>query len=68
MGGVSTYGGRDLELRYNTPDAELLAIVEAFRKWRHYLAYILYSIEVLTDYLNHCYLTTKTKLNGREAR
>ena len=47
---------------------ELLAIVEAFRKWRYYLAYILYSIKMFIDHLNHCYLTTKAKLNGKKAR
>lgn len=41
------------EQNYDTPDAELMAIVEAFRKWRHYLAYAHEPTEVLTDHLNH---------------
>lgn len=56
------------ELRYDTPDAELMAIVEAFRTWRAYLAYVQASVEVLTDHLNHRYLATKAKLSGRQAR
>ena len=56
------------QLQYSTPDAELLAIVVAFRKWRHYLAYTRYTIEVLTDHLNHSYLPSKAQLSGRQAR
>lgn len=56
------------ELRYDTADAELLAIVEAFRAWRHYLSYTQHQVVVLTDHLNHRYLATKSKLNGRQAR
>ncbi len=59
---------QDVELRYNTFDIELLIIVEAFRKWRYYLVYILCSIEVFTDHLNHRYLTTKAKLNSKKVR
>ena len=55
------------ELRYGTPDAELLAIIEAFRTWRHYLSYVQYTIEVLTDHLNHRYLASKPQLNSRQA-
>jgi transposase InsO family protein len=56
------------ELRYDTPDAELMAIVEAFRTWRPYLAYAQDSVQVLTDHLNHRYLATKPKLSWRQAR
>ena len=56
------------ELRYDTPDAELMAIVEAFRTWRPYLAYTQDSVQVLTDHLNHRYLATKPKLSWRQAR
>ncbi len=42
--------------------------MEAFRKWRYYLVYIPYSIEVFIDYLNYRYLTIKAKLNGKETR
>ncbi|KPM33885.1 hypothetical protein AK830_g12686, partial [Neonectria ditissima] len=53
-------------LRYSTPDSELLAIEEAFRTWRHYLAYADTQIEVLTDHLNHRYLATKPKLSSKQ--
>lgn len=33
-------------------DQELLAIVEAFKHWRHYLEGSRYPIEVLTDHNN----------------
>jgi transposase InsO family protein len=56
------------ELRYDTPDSELMAIVEAFRAWRPYVAYTQYPVKVLTDHLNHRYLATKQKLSGRQAR
>jgi transposase InsO family protein len=55
------------ELRYTTPDAELLAIVYAFDKWRHYLAYSQHPIHVLTDHLNHRYLATKPQLSTGQA-
>ncbi len=56
------------ELRYDTPDAEMMAIVESFRQWRHYLAYTQEPVEVLTDHLNHRYLATKPKISSRQAR
>ena len=56
------------ELRYDTPDAELMAIVGAFRVWRSYLAYVQEPVQVMTDHLNHRYLATKAKLSARQAR
>ena len=38
--------------RYKTHDAKLLAIVEAFKNWRHHLEGYQYEILVLTDYNN----------------
>lgn len=55
------------ELRYTTPDAEMLAITEAFRNWRHYLAYSSQEIIVVTDHLNHSYLAGKKKLSSKQA-
>ena len=49
-------------------NAELLTIIKVFRKWRHYLTYVLYSIEIFIDHLNHRYLITKAKLNGKKTR
>ncbi|KAJ6436582.1 hypothetical protein O9K51_10824 [Purpureocillium lavendulum] len=37
---------QDAETRYAVPDCELLAITEAFRQWRHYLAYTSQKITV----------------------
>jgi transposase InsO family protein len=59
---------RDAETRYETADAEFLAIVEAFRNWRHYLAYSTHTVQVRTDHLNHCYFETKKILKGRQVR
>ena len=38
--------------RYKTHDAELLAIIEAFKNWRHYLESCQYKVLVLTDHNN----------------
>jgi hypothetical protein len=43
------------ERNYSTYDGELLAIVEAFKHWRHYLEGARYIIEVITDYKNLWY-------------
>lgn len=55
------------ELNYSTPDAELLAITEAFKVWRHYLIFANPHVLVLTDHLNHTFFASKTKLNSRQA-
>jgi transposase InsO family protein len=54
------------ERHYQTPDAEMLAITEAFRVWRHYLAYAKEEIQVITDHLNHSFLATKKKLTSKQ--
>lgn len=56
------------EARYDTADVELLAIVDAFRTWRHYLAYTQTSVLVLTDHFNLQYFQTKKKPNARQLR
>jgi hypothetical protein len=56
------------EVNYDVHDQELLAIVLAFRQWRHYLAYTQSTIVVKTDHNNLKYFMTKRKLNGRQAR
>jgi reverse transcriptase-like protein len=53
------------ELRYGTPDQEMMAIVEAFKHWRHYLEGSSHPIEVLTDHRNLQSFMTQTRLNGR---
>ena len=53
---------------YGVGEAEMLAIVEICKHWRHYLKRAKYSIQVVTDYLNlRKFLTTKT-FSCREAR
>jgi hypothetical protein len=38
------------ELRYRTPDQEILAIIEGFKTWRHYIKGSKYPTEVITDH------------------
>ncbi len=40
------------ETRYETHDGELLAIVKAFKTWRHYLEGCMHKVLVLTNYNN----------------
>ena len=40
------------ETRYETHNAEFLAIVEAFKTWRHYLKGCKHKVLVLTDHNN----------------
>ena len=53
------------EQNYETHDQELLAIVTAFKHWRHYLEGSFHSVEVLTDYNNLKYFMRLAQLNGR---
>ena len=56
------------ETRYETYDNELLAIVKAFKTWRHYLEGCKYEVLVLTDHNNlHCFMDTKS-LSSRQVR
>src|SRR6202048_23618 len=56
------------ETRYETHDQELLAIVAAFKQWRHYLEGSTYTVEVLTDHNNLVAFQKLKSLNGRQAR
>ena len=53
---------------YKTHDAKLLAIVEGFKTWRHYLEEAAYKILVLTDNNNLKKLMETTCLSGRQIR
>ena len=56
------------ETRYETHDQELLAIVEAFKNWRHYLEGCKYEVLVLTDHNNlRRFMDTKS-LSSRQVR
>ena len=56
------------ELNYDTHDKELLAIFEAFKKWRHYLEGSVLPVDVVTDHKNLEYFSTTKLLTRRQAR
>ena len=56
------------ETRYETHDGELLAIVEAFYTWRHYLESCKQEVLVLTDYNNLRRLLDTKSLSSRQVR
>jgi transposase InsO family protein len=56
------------EMNYKVHDQELLAIVESFRHWRHYLAGASQAVTVLTDHHNLQGFMKVTKLGGRQIR
>lgn len=56
------------ERRYEVHDQELLAIVSAFKHWRHYLESAQHAITVRTDHANLRYFFTAKRLNARQAR
>ena len=56
------------ETQYETHDGELLAIVEAFKTWRHYLEGCKHEVLVLTDHNNlRRFMDTKS-LSSRQVR
>ena len=54
------------QARYPTHDKELLAIIHALRKWRHYLHEKAFTIH--TDHQSLKYIQTQAQLNNRQAR
>jgi hypothetical protein len=58
----------DAEIRYKTHDKELLAIVLAFKHWRHYVEGSAHTVEVLTDHNNLKGFMEMKQLNGTQAR
>ena len=56
----------DVECRYETYDHELLAIVECFKHWHHYLEGSWYPIDVYSDHNNLRYFMTTKHLNSRQ--
>ncbi|KAF4306721.1 hypothetical protein GTA08_BOTSDO05973 [Botryosphaeria dothidea] len=56
------------ELNYDTHDKELLAIVSAFKQWRHYLEGASYQVVVHCDHQNLTRFTTTKELNRRQVR
>ena len=51
------------EMNYDVYDKELLAIYEAFCKWRHYLEGTSIPVEVLTDHKNLTYFQESKSLS-----
>ena len=56
------------EVHYATPDKELMAIVECFKHWRHYLEGTSHTIEVWSDHMNLQSFMRQPRINGRQAR
>lgn len=56
------------EKNYDTHDAELLAVVECFKHWRHYVEGSLHQITWMTDHNNLQYFMTTKTLSRRQAR
>ena len=56
------------EQNYETHDQELLAIVQAFKTWRHYLEGSAFTIEVWSDHNNLRGFMKQTALSQRQAR
>jgi len=57
-----------VELNYDIHDKKLLAIIEAFKIWRHYLEGPAYPIDVVMDYKNLEYFSTTKVLTRRQAQ
>ena len=56
------------EMQYETHDGELLAIVESFKTWRHYLEGCKHEVLVLTDHNNLCQFMDTKSLSSRQIR
>ena len=56
------------ETRYETHDGELLAIVEAFKTWRHYLEDCKHEVLVLTDHNNLRQFMDTKSLSSHQVR
>ena len=56
------------EMNYETHYQELLAVMEVFKTWRHYLLGVQVTVIVLMDHNNLKYFMSTKKLNPRQAR
>jgi len=57
-----------VEQNHEIYDKEMLAIIRALEKWRHFLEEATHLVEIWTDYKNLEYFMTAKKLNRRQAR
>ncbi len=57
-----------VKTRYETHDGKLLAIVEAFKTWRHYLEDCKHELLVLTNYNNLQHFMDMKSLSSRQVR
>ncbi len=57
-----------VETRYKTHDGELLAIIEAFKTWRHYLEGCKHEVLVLIDHNNLQRFKDTKSLSSRQVR
>ena len=56
------------ETRYETHDGVVLAIVEAFKTWKHYLEGFQHEVFVLIDHNNLCQFINTKSLSSRQVR
>ena len=56
------------EINYETHDKELLAIVDSFMQWRHFLEGSSHQVTVFSDHKNLAYFQDARVLNRRQAR
>ncbi len=63
-----SYKFKGAEVRWDTHDKELYAIVLGFKNWRHYLQGSKRPICVITDHNNLRYFMTTKELNARQVR
>ena len=54
------------ETRYETHDSELLAIVGAFKTWKHYLVGSQHKVLVFTDHNNFRWFMNMKSLSSRQ--
>ena len=56
------------EINYEIHDKELLAIVDSFQEWRHFLEGAAHPVTIYTDHKNLEYFMSARVLNRRQAR
>ena len=57
-----------VKTRYETHNNDLLAIIKAFKTWRHYLKSYKHKILVLTDHNNLRYFMDTENLSSRQVQ